>query len=69
MSSDLATFCKAMDGKWEVVRHEKNNEGRITVHYRSLSNPLVEWSHNPYHPENVLPVGTIGRMGFITLGT
>jgi hypothetical protein len=65
MTIDLAQFCKAMDGLWEVESHTKRPDGQTVVKYRSLDEPLVTWSHRPYHPETVPAVGTRGRIGFV----
>lgn len=65
MSSDLELFCKAMDGKWEVV--SVTQEGNRThVTYRSLVIPMMTWQHRPFHPELVPQVGDQGRIGFIS---
>lgn len=68
MSADLDLFCRAMDGLWEVVSVEPEGK-KFRVTYRSLDVAWLTWSHTPYHPELVNPVGVRGRIGFMGLGT
>lgn len=63
--TDLELFCKALDGEW-VVDHYELDDDRLRVHYRSLEVTGMLWSHLPFGGlENVAPVGTVGRVGFI----
>ena len=64
MSRDLKEFCAAMDGEWLVERFELEGE-KVRVFYRSLTNPDVSWSHTPFSFDDLPPVGTRGRIGFI----
>lgn len=67
MSEDLKAFCAAMDGRWVVESHTRADDGsgRVEVTYRSLNNQTLTWTHRPFHPEAVAPIGTVGRIGFI----
>ena len=66
LTSDLELSTRAMDGEWVVERYELEDDGNLRVHYRSKDYPLVGWSHIPFDFEAVAPVGTVGRIGFIS---
>ncbi len=63
--SDMARFLLAMGGDWRVERYSLDEGDRLRLHYRSMVDSEVTWSHAPFGGlETIPPVGTIGRIGF-----
>jgi len=59
-------FLEAMAHRWVVERYSLDEEDRLHVHYRSVTDPDLTWSHRPYNPLETIPkVGTVGMIGFV----
>lgn len=64
--TQIDRFMAAMDGEWEVERYSVEANGRLRIHYVSLSDPDITWSHTPFGELVQMPkIGWRGRIGFV----
>lgn len=64
VATDLEKFMEAMAGRWGVIQHKTDPDGRLRIVYMSLVNGIT-YSTRPYQPETAAPVGTEGVIGFV----
>lgn len=63
-------FLKAMGGEWVVDRYSVDDNGKLRVHYVSVDDPRIVWTHNPHNPLSTIPkIGEKGMIGFIGQST
>ena len=69
MGSDFELFCRAMDGLWRVVHldPQDGDEERVKITYESVAVPGLKWSHTAFAGYSIPRVGTLGRIGFMTV--